>query len=150
MSTLFESISGSHYLHSTLAWLALISAFTFILSLLLIPLIIGRLPRDCFLKLHGKNRARNPFSLLGVTIAIFRNLLGLLLLLAGIAMLFLPGQGLLTILLGGLLISFPGKEKLIDNLVSRPKIQQSMDWLRKKRGKLPFIWPQKEDNCECN
>jgi len=108
------------------------------------------LPEDCFLRLHAKERGRSIYSLSGVTLFLVRNLLGLLLLLAGIAMLFLPGQGLLTILMGVLLISFPGKDKLVDNLVCRPKIQQSMDWFRKKRGKPPFIWPQKENNIQSN
>ena len=68
--------------------------------------------------------------------------LGLILILAGIIMLFLPGQGILTILLGVLLISFPGKHKLVQAIVFQPKIQRSLDWLRKKRKKTPFIWPE--------
>jgi len=146
MSTLLESISANQYLQSILGWLALISAFTFVLSLLLIPWILGRLPRDCFLKLIAKVGDGRPlYSLSGVSILLIRNLFGLLLLLAGIAMLFLPGQGLLTILMGCLFISFPGKNKLVDNLVRRPKVQQSLDWLRKKRGKSSFIWPGAKD-----
>ncbi len=144
MSTLFESLSDNQHLQSVLGWLALFSSLTFVLSLLFIPWIIGRLPRDCFLKPHAPKKGGSIYTLSGIIILLLRNLLGLLLLAAGFAMLFLPGQGLLTILMGCLLISFPGKDRLINNLVHRPKIQQSMDWLRKKRGKSPFDWPQKE------
>ncbi len=130
------------YLEPMLGWLALLSLVTFVLSLVLIPLVIGRLHRDCFLKLYHNNWPATPSSIGSVTLLILRNLLGLLLFLAGIIMLFLPGQGLLTILLGALLISFPGKRKIIYTLVCRPRIQQSMDWIRKKRKKPPFQWPQ--------
>jgi hypothetical protein len=131
-----------NYVQPLLGWLALLSLITFVLSLVLIPLVIGRLHRDCFLKLHHNNWPATPSSIGSVIILILRNLLGLILLMAGIVMLFLPGQGLLTILLGALLISFPGKRKIIYTLVCQPKIQQSMDWIRKKRKKPPFQWPQ--------
>jgi hypothetical protein len=132
----------SNYVQPLLGWLALLSLATFVLSLVLIPLVIGRLHRDCFLKLHHNNRPAAPSSIGAVIILILRNCLGLLLFMAGTVMLFLPGQGLLTILLGVLLISFPGKRKMIYTLVRQPKIQQSMDWIRKKRNKPPFLWPQ--------
>lgn len=121
-------------------WIAVLSTFTFILSLLLIPWLIGRLSPDCFLRLSRK-RSQAPFSFWRLVLALLRNTLGLLLLFAGIIMLFLPGQGLLTIVLGILLISFPGKQKLLIGLVSRPGVQRSMDWIRKKRKRPPFNWP---------
>ncbi len=131
-----------NYVQPLLGWLALLSLLTFVLSLVLIPLVIGRLHQDCFLKLHHNNWPATPSSIGSVILLILRNLLGLLLFIAGITMLFLPGQGLLTILLGALLISFPGKRKIIYTLVCQPKIQKSLDWIRKKRKKPPFQWPQ--------
>lgn len=130
-----------YFLQPLLGWLAGLSLFTFILSLMLIPYVVGRLSQDCFLKLYQNERNTTPPSLASIVVLIIRNLLGLLLVLAGIVMLFLPGQGLLTILLGALLLSFPGKDKLVKGLVCRPKIQHSLDWLRIKRGKAPFLWP---------
>lgn len=137
-----ESLLHSGFLHSLLGWLAVFSSFTFVLSLVLIPLVVGRLPQDCFLRLHYNDKPSIPPSIGSIILAIFRNGLGLMLLFAGIIMLFLPGQGLLTILLGVLLISFPGKQKLVHILVFQPKIQQSLDWLRIKRKKPPFLWPK--------
>lgn len=145
-----EVLVGYKYLQPLLWWLAVLSLFTFVLSLVLIPWVVGRLPQDCFLKLHHNDRPTIPPSIGSVIMVIFRNGLGLLLLLAGTAMLFLPGQGLLTILLGALLISFPGKQKLVHSLVYQPKIQHSMDWLRKKRGKPPFLWPKLKCTCDDN
>jgi hypothetical protein len=139
-----SSLVYFNFLQPLLGWLAILSLFTFILSLVLIPWVVGRLAEDCFLKLYRNDRSIPPSSLSSlssVIMLIIRNGLGLLLVLAGTAMLFFPGQGLLTILLGALLLSFPGKHKLIKGLVRQPKIQHSLDWLRNKRGKPPFLWP---------
>ncbi len=129
------------FLQPLLGWLAALSLFTFIFSLVLIPWVVGRLAQDCFLKLYHNDASTSQPSFASVMMAILRNVLGLFLVLAGIAMLFLPGQGLLTILIGALLLSFPGKHKLINGLVRQPKIQHSLDWIRKKRGKEAFLWP---------
>ena len=65
---------------------------------------------------------------------------GLCLLLAGVAMLFLPGQGVLTILIGICLMDIPGKRYLLDRLVSNPHIQRGLNWVRRKRGKPEFVF----------
>ncbi len=137
-----ELLVGFEFWQHLLGWLAVVSLFTFILSLVLIPWIVGRLPQDCFLKLAQNDCPNSAPSIRSVIMITFRNALGLILLSAGIAMLFLPGQGVLTILLGVLLISFPGKHKLVHLLVNQQKIQHSLDWLRKKRNKPPFLWPK--------
>lgn len=59
--------------------------------------------------------------------------------LAGIAMLVLPGQGLLTILIGLLLLDFPGKRAVELRLVRRPAIRGFLDRMRQKRGVPPFV-----------
>lgn len=125
-------------------WITVLSAVTFIVSLLAIPWLIGSLSPDCFLRLSRKKQVLTPFSPWRILLTGLQNILGLLLLFAGIAMLFLPGQGLLTIIIGALLLSFPGKQKLIGALVSRPGMQRSMDWIRKKRKKPPFLWPGRD------
>lgn len=142
---------GTHHyielLQSFACWLAVISFFTFFLSLLFIPWIVGKLSQDCFIKLKKKNDTV-PFTTKSVVFIILRNVLGFLLLFAGIAMIFLPGQGLLTILFGIILISFPGKLKLTTYLVCRPGVQRSLDWLRKKRGKKTFLWPNSSNSAD--
>ncbi|KJS02940.1 MAG: hypothetical protein VR65_03640 [Desulfobulbaceae bacterium BRH_c16a] len=140
-----ELFTHSSLLQNVLSWLAGISFITFFLSLLLIPYLVGRLAPDYFLKFSSKP---NPRTLTARSLLklIARNVLGILLLIAGIAMLFLPGQGLLTILLGILLISLPVKHRLIILLAGLRGVRRSLDWLRKKRRKPPFIWPGSADD----
>jgi hypothetical protein len=138
-----EILFGAHSLSASLSWLAGLSLGTFFLSLLLIPYIVGKLAPDCFVKLSGKaERPRPPLTVGALILLVSRNIIGLALLLAGMAMLVLPGQGILTILLGVVLLSFPGKLALLTWLIFLPGVRHSLDWLRQKRRKQPFIWPE--------
>lgn len=67
-------------------------------------------------------------------------LLGLILILCGLAMLVLPGQGIITLLIGLSLVPFPGKDKLERKLLSRKSIQSTLNWIRIKANKEPFIF----------
>ena len=118
----------------------LVSAATFVLSLLLIPVIIVRIPEDYFSssKQDVKRwQGMNPVSRSCLVVA--KNLLGLVLLLMGILMLVLPGQGLLTILFGIALIDFPGKHQLERRLIAYPRVLNSINWIRKKANKQPLL-----------
>ncbi len=121
--------------------LGLISLPTFLISLLLIPWLIGKLPYDYFshnpIK-RSKWFERHPFIKLSVSIA--RNMIGVLFLFTGFIMLFLPGQGILTMILGLSLMSFPGKRAIMTSLTHRPTVQRSLNWIRKNSSKKPFIW----------
>jgi len=54
-------------------------------------------------------------------------------------MLLLPGQGLLTILIGLLLLDFPGKRALELRLLRRPALRGFLDRMRQRRGVPPFV-----------
>lgn len=128
---------------SLLGWLTVLSLITFLLSIILIPIVVNMLSSDCFRKLTLKPADRPVRSqAMKVFFLIIRNTLGVLLFLAGLLMLFLPGQGLLTLLLSFMLLSIPGKQRLIVYLVKQKNIQKSLDWLRRKGGRPPFVWPQ--------
>lgn len=58
-------------------------------------------------------------------VKIGRNLLGGVLILAGVVMLFTPGQGILTILLGFAIMDFPGKER-IASWVRRTRLAEAI------------------------
>jgi len=73
-------------------------------------------------------------------ILVLKNLVGLTLLLSGFAMLMLPGQGLLGILLGLILMDYPGKFQLERKIVSRPKLLHFINWLRRKQNKPPLLF----------
>lgn len=129
------------FMKQVLQYLAFVSIFTFVLSCVCIPWIIARLPEDFFLqsKLLQKRRVIRP-PLSRLPLLVIRNSLGLLLLVAGVAMLFLPGQGLITILLGFTLMSFPYKRRFVFNITRQRTVQNSLNWIRKKTSRQPFNW----------
>ena len=83
-----------------LLWLAVSSLFMFVGTLIAIPVILVRLPADYFdiRKPRPWMEAHHP--ILRVVGHLLKNLVGLDFVLAGLAMLLLPGQGVLTILIG--------------------------------------------------
>ncbi|PID75399.1 MAG: hypothetical protein CSB23_04105 [Deltaproteobacteria bacterium] len=120
-------------------WLAAASVLTFVLSLLLLPVLVKNIPTDYFLRFgSGGNKNRTPYQLL---LFLIKNLFGLILLAAGILMLFLPGQGLITIFLALLLLDYPGKKRLVFLLSQKPQVQKPINWLRKKVQAEPLRWP---------
>ncbi len=128
-----------------LEFLGIISIPTFLISLLIIPWLIGKLPHDFFLH-HGKKSSREDDHSVFIAGLVFlaRNVFGIIFLLAGIAMLFLPGQGILTIVIGLSLMTFPGKHRLMQKMISYPSVQHSLNWVRKKTYKTPFLWQNRE------
>lgn len=114
-------------------------ALLFVASLLFVPWALVRLPADYF---HHTRRHSTQWGslhpLLRVLLRIGKNLLGLLLLVLGVAMLVLPGQGLLTILVGVLFLDFPGKFRCERWLVSRKPVLRAANWLRAKRQRSPL------------
>ncbi len=122
--------------------LGLLSIASFLLSLLLIPFLVSRASADYFLthtRTVEQRHHRHPA--LAIVIKIVRNSLGGFLCLAGIMMLFLPGQGLLTILIGASLLDVPGRQKVLDALIRRPTIQHALNWMRHTTGRPPFHFP---------
>ena len=113
---------------TVLTWLGLISLLLFVFSLLLLPWLIKQIPTDYF----QRNQARHKPGKLFSPINIVRNLLGFIILLAGLAMFVLPGQGILTALVGIALMQFPGKCRLEHWLISRNGVLSAVNWLRRK------------------
>src|ERR1700712_3244378 len=108
----------------------------FVGSLLLMPVIIARAPVDFFV--NEAAPANGAGALVG---KVLRNLLGVVLMLAGIAMLVLPGQGLLMMLLALMLLDIPGKHKLVQRIAQKPPIWRALGYLRKRAHKPPFQHP---------
>lgn len=109
-------------------------------SVVVIPAVIAFLPRDYFRSSARPLGELGPLRLLG---RLLKNLLGLLFLLAGFAMLFIPGQGILTSILGLSLIDFPGKRHLELRLLRAPRVQRMIQWCRRKTGREPLEIPDK-------
>jgi len=108
----------------------------------LIFFAIGRMSPDYFLRKEitpGGWRARHPaLRLLGHLV---KNVLGALLVLMGVAMLILPGQGILTLLIGISLMDFPGKRALEVKIVRTPAVHRAMDKIRARAGQPPLNLP---------
>jgi putative transmembrane protein PGPGW len=77
-----------------------------------------------------------------------KNLVGLAFVLAGVAMLVLPGQGILTIVIGLSLMNFPGKHVLERYIVQQPSILRAINWMRHRAGQPPLKVPQSDTTVE--
>jgi len=128
-----------------LKWLGLFSTITCFLSMLIIPLIISRLPADFFRHQNDRKKKEDHHPLMWILLSSLRNFFGVALILPGLIMLFLPGQGLLTIILGIGLLDFPGKRKAKDAFLRRHSVHTGLNWIRKKGGKPLFSFDHDDD-----
>ncbi|TWU45736.1 putative transmembrane protein (PGPGW) [Novipirellula aureliae] len=120
-------------------WMVAVSVVMFLASLMAIPAIIVRLPVDYFL--HSR-RHRSRFAPHGPGLyygwMILKNFSGIVFVFMGIAMLVLPGQGILSILIGLSLMDFPGKYQIERLIVRQKPVMASMNWIRRKAGQPEF------------
>ena len=120
-----------------LAWC---SALLLIVSIAVIPWITIKIPYDYF---HERFRirisARSEHLLFVKLLTCVKNAVGLVLVILGFLMLILPGQGILTILVGLFLMDFPGKYKVERKIVSYPKVLRSLNWIRAKANQPPLM-----------
>ena len=112
--------------------LGIFSVLAIVASVLFVPRFLASLPPDY---LKSQFQAPPRPALLRVA----RNVLGVALVLLGIAMLLLPGQGVLTLLVGLLLVDFPGKHRLVTRLLSRPKVLSVVNKLRAHKNAPPLV-----------
>jgi len=123
-------------------WLAAASLVMLVASPLVVGWLVVRLPNDYFTAPRRKPLASlEDYRLLRPAIVVARNLLGVLLVAAGLVMLVVPGQGVLTIVAGGLLVDFPGKFRVERWLVTRTAVWRSINWLRRRAGRAEFKKP---------
>jgi hypothetical protein len=126
-----------------LGWLSAASVLTFVGSLLAIPWLVIRIPTDYFVRRwRFVDRWRSYHPLLRVVLLAAKNLCGVVLVLAGVAMLALPGQGILTILVGSMFLDFPGKFALEQRLVRQRPVMAAINLIRTKAHRPPLELPQ--------
>jgi hypothetical protein len=121
-----------------LEWLFVFSVGTFVVAILLSVIGIVYLPRDYFSSGYKpfSHKISNPF-LRRLYLAV-KNVVGVVIILTGMAFLVLPGQGILTIVIGLSLTDFPGKHKAVSYFTRRDPLLRSANWLRRKAGKRPL------------
>lgn len=112
--------------------IGLASAATFFGSIAAIPWLLRRLPADYFVRPPPKHP---------LPVKIVRNLLGFTLITAGITLLVLPGQGILTILIGLSIVDLPAKHRAVCWILQRPRVLNAVQRARAKTGRPPLVVP---------
>lgn len=124
---------------NVLIWFAVSSVFMFVGTLIAIPVILMRLPADYFDIRKPRPWMENHHPILRLLGHIVKNVVGAIFLFAGFLMLFLPGQGVLTMLIGLSLIEFPGKRRVEAKIVGQSTVLSTINSMRAKFGKPPLI-----------
>ena len=107
-----------------------------VISALVTLVVLIRLPENAF----SQTRPTWPRSLPRLVLRVGMNVLGWALILLGVVLSIpgVPGQGILTVLMGLLLVDFPGRGRLLRKLLSRPTIRGRVDRMRARFGRPPF------------
>ena len=104
---------------------------------------IGRMSPDYFVRDKSSSGTwRQHYPVWGVIALMLKNVFGAVLVLMGLALLVLPGQGVLTLLIGISLLDFPGKRSLEKKIVRTPTVHKTMDAIRHRAGKPPLVLPE--------
>ena len=123
-------------------WFVVISIVIFLVSLFIIPALIIRIPADYFY--HDKrHNINNQHPLIKLFITIAKNILGGILTIAGIVMLFMPGQGFITLLIGMMIMNYPGKYTLERWLIVKLHGINAINWYRSRHNQPPLQMPDK-------
>ncbi len=103
---------------------------------------VTRLPPD-FLTQRRRPRRRIEFgrSLWQSVVIVAKNVVGYICVIAGLAMLVLPGPGLLVLLIGFLMVDFPGKFRLERWILSRRRVLDLINRTRRRYGAPPLDLP---------
>ena len=119
---------------------ALIFLVSFFVNLGIVSLILVKLPADHFSKSRKTKFWAGPRPAIHAAKVIGKNIAGVLLVALGIVLSLpgVPGQGLLTVLLGIMLLDFPGRHRLEQKLLSKPSIVNTINRLRGRFGKPPL------------
>lgn len=134
--------SGIELLSDYAGWFIGVSIASLVAAVLLVPALIKRIPADYFS--HSQRHRLAPTSrypAINFALAGAKNLLGAILVLAGLLMLFVPGQGLITLLVGLMIMNYPGKFALERWLIQRPHVLSAVNWLRARHGQPPLDPP---------
>jgi hypothetical protein len=119
---------------------ALIFVGSFFINLAIVSFILVKLPADHFSKRRKTKFWSGPRPWLHAAKVIGKNIGGVLLVALGVVLSLpgVPGQGLLTILLGVMLLDFPGRHRLEQKLLSKPSIVNTINRLRGRFEKPPL------------
>lgn len=121
-----------------LIWLTALSMVFFVGTLIAIPFILVRLPADYFDVRVPRTWMEDHHPVLRLFGHVVKNVAGAIFVFAGFLMLFLPGQGILTMLIGISMLDFPGKRKIEATLIGQPTVLSVINGMRQKFNKPPL------------
>jgi hypothetical protein len=114
---------------------------SFVVSTLVISFVMIKIPANYFHSdfEHHLMSDRNMF--LRWTVIVCKNILGIFLILLGIVLSLpgVPGPGVLTVLIGLILVDIPGKRRVESMIIKRPAILSAVNGLRSRYKKPPLL-----------
>jgi hypothetical protein len=110
-----------------------------VLSLVIVGIVMVKIPENYFSSHYQHDFLPNSSWMTRWGAVVAKNIAGLVLVIAGIIMLVGPGQGILTILIGLILMDIPGKRPLEARLIKRPVILAAVNNFRAKYHKPPLV-----------
>ena len=120
--------------------LAIGSALFFVITPVAAPALIILMPPDILIRrpsLPSPLSRRIPCLML----YLLKNLIGAALIILGFLMLFLPGQGILTIFTGLMFVDIPAKKRLLSRIIGSGRIRPIVQRLRNRFKRTPMIFP---------
>ena len=126
-------------MNSNILLIAALFVVTTAISLVAVAIILVRLPADYFHNpVHRVGPGGHPVR--RWTLIILKNVAGWAIIALGLALSLpgIPGQGLLTIFIGLMLVDIPGKYKLERAILGRPSILGAINRLRARFGRPPM------------
>ncbi len=120
-------------------WLTLVSSIGFIISILLITWIVTKIPSNYFsYPKRQKYLWDTQPPIIRFILILLKNIIGIFFIIGGLIMLVLPGQGILTILVGVLIMDFPYKYKIERWVIKHPFVLKSINQIRAKAKQRPL------------
>jgi hypothetical protein len=141
MVRLTESLYAFDLTWSGVLWGLGLYLVTFIGSTVLVSWLLIKLPATYFCDASPRGFWSGRHPVLRWSGLLLKNLLGSLLAVLGSIMVFpgIPGPGVLMLVLGVMLLDFPGKRRLEQWLIRRPTVLSVMNRLRQRYGKPPLV-----------
>jgi len=122
-----------------IAWGLLITVVSVIISYAGIVVGMIKIPADYFSSTYVRHIGEEKHFSIRWSAFIIKNVIGFLLIIAGVIMIFTPGPGVPTILLGLIMMDIPGKRPLEARLINRPMVLSAVNDLRARYNKPPLI-----------
>jgi hypothetical protein len=141
MEWLLEILYSYNLTWNTVLWGLVFYLCTFLGSTVVVAWMVLRLPATYFCDAYPRDTWGDQRPWVRWAGILLKNLLGILLVMLGgiMALPIIPGPGILLLVLGVMLLDFPGKRRLEQWLVRRATVLHAMNRLRQRYGKPPLL-----------